>query len=240
MSLRALLTFNLSNRDHWVAQQAARVPAGADVLDVGAGSAPYRGLFAHCRYRTQDFAQLRPDQLRHGSYAAIDLVCDATAIPVEAASFDVVLCTEMLEHVPMPQAVVQELARVLRPGGRLLLTAPLGSGIHQEPHHYFGGFTPFWYQRFLTEAGFEDIVVEANAGFFSYFGQESLRFLQMTRPLGGVLPTPWSIGFLPFWLLLLPLLGLGFPLLGWLFDRFDRERRFTVGYHVTATRRADP
>lgn len=237
MSLRSLLTFNLSNRDRWVADQAARVAADADVLDVGAGSAPYRTLFAHCRYRTQDFSQLRPNQLRHGSYGAIDYVCDATAIPVEAASFDVVLCTEMLEHVPEPEAVIRELARVLRPGGKLLLTAPLGSGIHQEPHHYYGGFTPFWYQRFLAAAGFEDIEVEPNAGFFSFYGQESQRFLRMTRPLGGVMPTVGSLLFMPFWLVLLPLLGVGFPLLGKLLDRFDTARHFTVGYHVTAMRR---
>lgn len=238
LPLSSLLSFNLSNRDSWVAEQAARVATDADVLDVGAGSSPYRRLFGHCNYRTQDFSQLRPDQLRHGGYGAIDYVCDATAIPVEAGSFDVVLCTEMLEHVPEPEAVIRELSRVLRPGGKLLLTAPLGSGIHQEPHHYFGGFTPFWYRRFLAAAGFEDIEVESNAGFFSFYGQESLRFLRMTRPFGGVLPAVGSLFFLPFWLLLLPLLGVVFPLLGTLLDRFDTMRHFTVGYHVTARRRA--
>jgi len=132
---------------------------------------------------------------------------------------------------------------VLRPGGTLLLTAPLGSGIHQEPHHYYGGFTPYWYQRHLAAAGFEDIAVEANAGFFSFYGQESQRFLRMTRPFfvrgGGVLPPLASLLFLPGWLLLLPLLGVGFPLLGHLLDRFDKERHFTVGYHVTARRAAN-
>ncbi len=91
-------------------------------------------------------------QLRHGGYAAIDYVCDITQIPVEPATFDVVLCTEVLEHHPEPINVVAELARVLKPGGVLLLTAPLGSGIHQEPYHFYGGYTPFWYRRFLRRA----------------------------------------------------------------------------------------
>src|SRR5205085_11352689 len=128
-----LLAFNLCNRDRWIAEQAARVPTGSRVLDVGAGSAPYRALFAHCDYKTQDFVQLRGDQLRHGGYTAIDVVCGANAIPVPDASFDVVVCTEVLEHVPEPIAVVREFGRIVSAVGRLLLTAPLWSGIHQEP-----------------------------------------------------------------------------------------------------------
>lgn len=234
--MRRVFAFNLSQRDQWIVDRAREVKPNAKVLDVGAGSAPYRTLFAKCEYLTQDFAQLRSDQLRHGGYGAIDYVCDATKIPVVAASFDVVLCTEMLEHVPDPEAVINELARVLRPGGELFLTAPLGSGLHQEPHHYYGGFTPFWYQKFLTEAGFDSIEINANEGFFSYYGQESLRFLQMTRPLGGVLPKLISLIFFPVWLVLFPIVGFGFPLLARIFDRYDTARQFTVGYHVRARR----
>ena len=159
-----LLNFNQVDRDRWVRQQAQRLRPGSRVLDVGAGSSPYRDAFAHCEYWTQDFTQLQPDQLRHGGYGAIDYVCDATAIPVADASFDAVLCTEMLEHVPEPIRVVRELARILKPGGSLILTAPLGSGLHQEPFHFYGGYTPYWYQRFLPEAGFDRIQIESNAG----------------------------------------------------------------------------
>jgi len=109
------------------------------VLDVGAGSCPYRGLFAHCEYRAQDLAPLRGDQLRHGAYGQLDYVSDLAAIPVPDGSFGAVLCTEVLEHHPEPITVVKELARILEPGGKLILTAPLGSGIHQEPYHYYGG-----------------------------------------------------------------------------------------------------
>src|SRR5215470_10314648 len=77
-----LLAFNLQNRDRWVAAQAALVPAGSRVLDVGAGSAPYRALFSRCDYKTQDFIRLDETQLRDGGYGEIDFVCDAAAIPV--------------------------------------------------------------------------------------------------------------------------------------------------------------
>lgn len=231
-----LYSFNVVLRDRWIGAQAARVPAGSRVLDVGAGSAPYRKAFAHCEYLTQDFTQLQPDQLRHGGYAAIDYVCEAAAIPVPDASFDAILCTEMLEHVPEPIRVVRELGRILKPEGRLILTAPLGSGIHQEPFHFYGGYTPYWYQRFLAEAGFDWIQIESNAGSLRFFGQESIRFLRSTRPFALRMPLAAELLWAPLWLLAIPVLGIAIPAACAILDRFDRDKRFTVGYHVTARR----
>lgn len=225
------------NRDAWVRRQAALIPAGSRVLDVGAGSCPYRAHFAHCGYQTQDLAALSDDQVRDGGYGQIDYVSEITAIPVEAGSFDVVICTEVLEHVPDPIGAVREMGRVLKPGGTLLLTAPLGSGIHQAPYHFYGGYTPFWYQRFLTEAKFDTIVVEANGGFFKMFGWSCVRFLH----------TLWTASFSMPWWLRLPALVLGVLmacgsvpviLLCDLLDRYDQDRGFTAGYHVTARKRA--
>ncbi|TXH83148.1 MAG: class I SAM-dependent methyltransferase [Rhizobium sp.] len=232
-----LLAFNLRNRDRWIAEQAAIIPAGSKVLDVGAGSAPYRALFAHCDYKTQDFSQLREDQLRNGGYAPIDFVCDAQSIPVPDGSFDAIICTEVLEHVPEPIAVVREFGRIVAPGGRLILTAPLGSGIHQEPYHFYGGYTPFWYERFLNEAGFEAITIVANEGTFRHISQEAIRFVQMSVPFHFNASWRVSLMWLPFWLLLAPVLAVGVPVAAKFLNRFDKERRFTVGYHVTGRRK---
>jgi ubiquinone/menaquinone biosynthesis C-methylase UbiE len=232
-----LFAFNLRNRDRWIADQAKRIPAGSRVLDVGAGSAPYRALFAHCDYKTQDFAQLKDEQLRYGGYAPIDIVSSADTIPIPDASIDVVLCTEVLEHVPEPIAVVSEFGRIVAPGGRLILTAPLGSGIHQEPYHFYGGYTPYWYEKFLHRAGFESISIESNAGSLRHIAQETIRFVRLTLPFGFVAPWYIHLAWLPFWLMLAPFLSLGLPLAASLLDRFDGEKRFTVGYHVTAVRK---
>jgi ubiquinone/menaquinone biosynthesis C-methylase UbiE len=229
--------FNHRNRDLWIAAQAAKLPRGARVLDVGAGSAPYRALFSHCEYKTQDFVGLKSDQLRNGGYGQIDIICDAKEIPVENESFDVVLCTEVLEHHPEPIALIFEFARILRNGGVALLTAPLGSGIHQEPYHFYGGYTPYWYRHFLSEAGFNDIIIKENYGSFRHYAQESIRFIQMSRPFSLGMPMSAALAWLPFWIFLLPVLAGLVPLAARLLDRFDREKRFTVGYHVRAQKR---
>jgi SAM-dependent methyltransferase len=236
-----IFAFNDYGRDAWVADQARRLPDGTHILDVGAGPCRYRPLFSHCRYESQDFEQYKGSEQGAFSdraawrYGHIDYVSDARDIPVEPATFDAVLCTEVLEHVPEPIAVVRELARILKPGGRLLLTAPLGSGLHQEPYHFYGGYTPHWYARFLTDAGFTQISVEPNGGFFKHYGQESQRFSAMLDPRRVRGGQPWLT---VFWLATLPWFRLVLPVLCHSLDRFDTHRGFTVGYHVTAIRAA--
>jgi SAM-dependent methyltransferase len=233
------LNFNLVERDDWIVRQSQIIPTSSSVIDVGAGSCPYRLYFSHCQYQTQDFTALSPEQLRgRVGYDEINYICDATSIPVPNSSFDVVLCTEVLEHVPEPIKVVHEFSRILKPGGKLLLTAPLGSGIHQEPYHYYGGYTPYWYQKFLAEAGFTDISVEPNGGFFKHYGQESIRLIRMT--------TPWTLDvnpimrlvLLPIWLAFLPLFALFLPFICYFLDNTDKAKDFTIGYHVVAVRKS--
>ena len=230
---RRTWSFNTERRREWVAGQAARTPSGARVLDVGAGIGQYRPLFEHCDYRAHDFG-LEPATAGH--YTTLDFQSDIAAIPVPDGSFDVVLCTEVLEHVPEPIAALREMARILKPGGRLLITAPLGSHLHQEPYHFYGGYTPHWYERFLPEAGCAVTSIEANGGFFSFFGQEAQRFAEYlhprrTRRLG----LARSMALTPLWLLSLPAAHV-LPLVGSVLDRWELERIATVGYHVVAVK----
>lgn len=208
------------------------------MLDIGAGSCPYRELFAHCSYKTQDFQGLESGQLRDPSgYGKIDYVCDAAAIPVPDQSFDAVLCTEVLEHVPEPIKVIGEIGRILKPGGVALLTAPLGSGLHQEPFHFYGGYTPFWYRRFLEGAGFGRISIEPNGGFFKHYGQESIRFARMSYPPKTGLGLLGQAVLFPLWILMAPIFVLVLPWLCHRLDQTETERKFTVGYHVVAVRK---
>jgi len=232
---RHRLDWNARRRDRWIASQAAALAPESRVLDIGAGSCPYRSLFARGRYVTQDAAPLADAQLAGGAYGAIDHRCDAAAIPEPDGSFDAILCTEVLEHVPDPASVMREAARLLRPGGTLLVTAPLGSGLHQEPFHFYGGYTPHWYRRELHDAGFDSIEIEANGGSFAHFAQWCVQIVLLTRPSalgGGVRGWLASVAALP------PLAVLLAPaaLIALALDPLDRRQAFTVGYFVRARR----
>ncbi len=220
--------FNVSSRDEWVADRANSVAPGSRVLDVGAGTAPYRSLFAHCQYETQDFANYDGFRGPEGQYSDIDYVSDVTEIPVADATFDVVLCTEVLEHVPRPIEALRDMVRVTKPGGRLFLTAPLGSGLHQEPYHFYGGYTDHWYRRFLTEFGCEVISIEPNHGFFAHLGQECARsgrqFDKLKLEHGGYETE------------LTHLIGDVLPRFFYQLDKKILLREFTVGFHVVAKR----
>lgn len=231
-----IFKFNQYERDRWMAGCARALPAESRVLDVGAGSCPYRRFFSHCTYKTQDFATLSKEQLTgHTGYGQIDYVSDILSIPVDDQSFDVIVCTEVLEHVPEPIDAVREFSRILKPGGKLLLTAPLGSGIHQEPYHYYGGYTPYWYRTFLAHSGFKNIEVKANGGFCKHFGQESIRFAKTSAPWKMETGNPWRIAWAIFWCMLTPLLLFILPIICHILDPLlDKTRLFTVGYHVTA------
>lgn len=228
--LKKKFAFNQTNRDSWIKSQSKQIGKGLNVIDIGAGSAPYRNLFQHCEYKTQDLAKLKDDQLRgYKGYTQIDIVSDITNIPVGDESFDVILCTEVLEHVPHPVLAIKEFSRILKKGGILLLTAPLGSGLHQEPYHFYGGFTPYWYEKFLTENGFQISNIESNMKFYSFFSQEYIRFIRRSAPWKSAL----NLCIAPFWILLFPFAVI-LPILAPLLDNTNKQNDFTIGYHVKA------
>lgn len=182
--------FSAYERNEWVAIQAAQIPAGALVLDAGAGQGQYRKLFAHTRYESQDFAQYQGNQdgvlQETWDYTALDYVCDITAIPVEAGRFDAVICTEVMEHLPDPVAALKELVRVLKPGGCLLITVPLGSGVHQEPYHFFGGFSPYFFSHHFATLDVEIEEMLPIGGLLKHVGQEMGRVGRLLEEKGNV------------------------------------------------------
>ena len=155
---------------------AAEVGPGQVVLDAGAGRAQYRKLFSHAQYETADFMAVAGKKYRRPDY-----VCDLVAIPVPDARFDHVVCTQVLEHLPEPQRVVAELARVLKPGGTLWLSAPLFYAEHERPYDFFR-YTRYGLERLLADAGFE---VREIAWLEGYFGTLSYQ----ARVLSHALPT---------------------------------------------------
>lgn len=130
------------------------------VLDVGCGHKPYKSLLLSSRSRATRYIGLDlPDNL----YGSPDLPWDGRKIPLEDASVESVLMTEVLEHCPQPEEVLQEVMRVLQPGGFLFLTVPFIWPIHTVPHDEYR-YTPFALRRLLDRAGFANAVIEATGG----------------------------------------------------------------------------
>lgn len=166
-----------------VAAAAAALPPGTRVLDAGAGDAPYRPLFAHCAYVTQDW----PGTVHEGARGA-DVIADLHDLPVEDGSFDAVVCTEVLEHVAEPARVLDELARVLRPGGSVLITVPFVGGLHEEPHDHYR-YTSHGLRGLLARAGFAGIEIEPLTGYWSTLANVLRQGAMNTTPIG-VRPRP--------------------------------------------------
>lgn len=86
--LRRFYAANEYNRDLWVSAKAAMTPAGSRVLDLGAGSGPFRLVFNHCTYTAMDFYKVSPDLLcRSPNFTKLSVIADATSIPMRAATF---------------------------------------------------------------------------------------------------------------------------------------------------------
>ncbi|MGI8622840.1 MAG: class I SAM-dependent methyltransferase [Solirubrobacteraceae bacterium] len=143
----------------FVHEVARTVPAGSTVLDVGAGDAPYRELFAHTDYTTVDWGQ----SLHDGGQGGTDLTASADAIPLPALTADLIMLTQVLEHVPRPLAVLQEQHRLLRDGGRLVVTVPMTWELHEQPHDYFR-YTAAGLRAVLEQTGFRVLRVTGRGG----------------------------------------------------------------------------
>lgn len=138
------------------------------VLDIGCGRQPYRPLLLTPPSVAKSYLGL---DLANGPYGnQPDLVWDGETIPLEGAAIDSILLTEVLEHCPDPRRVLQEAARVLRPGGFLFCSVPFLWPLHDAPHDYYR-FTPFALTRLLEQAGFERSEIDAHGGWDSSLSQ---------------------------------------------------------------------
>lgn len=92
-------------------------------------------------------------------YGRLDVRAALERLPFSNNRFDRIVCTETLEHVTEPDRVLRELARVIRPGGILLLSVPVLSPVHQAPHDYFR-YTPFGLRHLLKKTGFTAVSID--------------------------------------------------------------------------------
>jgi SAM-dependent methyltransferase len=213
---------------------ARSIPEGATLLDAGAGRSPYRPLFAHTRYESADFEQVDKE------YADSTYVCDLRRIPVEDHRFDAIVFNQVMEHVPEPKEVLLELNRVLKPGGRMICSAPLFYQEHEQPYDFFR-YTQFGLRHLFAETGFEVERLDWLEGYFGTVGYQCkcmAKYLPLhPRDLGGGLV---GIAFIP----VVAGLKLVFFSCSVLFHQLEVRTKYTRGGHpknyVAVVRKSAP
>lgn len=159
--------------------------------------------------------------------AVPDIVADGACLPLATGAVDTVVCLETLEHVVDPQQVVREMARVLRPGGTLLLSVPFLYRIHAAPNDLWR-FTEYQVLRMVQQASLQVVQLKRLGLWFTVMGD-------LTKQVIGEIrwgPLRWLLGglFLPLGALFVSLerLGLG--------QHSAALATFSTGYLVLATK----
>jgi SAM-dependent methyltransferase len=185
------------------------------VLDAGAGECRYAPLFKAHRYIAID------NSVGDAAwdYSKLDVIGDLEQIPVSTDAFDAVISVVVLEHTRQPQQVVDEMARVMRPHGKLFLVVPNQWEVHQSPNDFFR-FTQYGVSHLLTVSGLRILKMEPVGGFFWLMSRRCVNALTFFQ--GGL---KW-----PIFLVLTPFLGLLLPVLFYFVDTLDKRRDFTLGY----------
>jgi SAM-dependent methyltransferase len=153
----------------WLRREGA-LAAGKRVLDVGCGVKPYYPFFAGA-------AEYVGVDVKENVNA--DIVGTADAIPVEDGSYDVVLCTQVLEHVDDPAAVVRELSRVTAPGGRVLASTHGVMLYHPNPQDLWRWTHTGLARLFEGADGWSSVAVEPGAGSAECLGMLSANYVHL-------------------------------------------------------------
>jgi SAM-dependent methyltransferase len=141
---------------NYVKWAVERFPFEEPILDTCAGWEPnfYQPLFPGKRYIKQDMRDFEP--------SCIDVICDiADMKPIADASIGLVLNLESLEHLPRPQMAIDEIRRVLRPNGLLVLTTVMHFKIHRAPKDYWR-FAPDGIELLLSRFKVLDCTLEGD------------------------------------------------------------------------------
>lgn len=197
------------------------------MLDVGCGSRRYENIFSGA---VETYVGLDWPEVKDRS--SPDVIGDAMKLPISTASIDVVLATELMEHLPAPSDFLMEVSRVLRPAGIFILSVPFMEPIHEAPRDYYR-FTPFSLTLLLEQYGFSIQRIWNKGGWWSVvvgsFVNQSLYDWATSPDQDG----NRQYGLLAFFVL--PICAL----MQWSAYQLDRvfpSQKYTLGYTLLAIR----
>ncbi len=225
------------------AMRAVAPLASGRLLDVGCGDKPYEDVFLP---HVEAYVGVEHDATWTGTVSALhgkaDVVYAGDRLPFEDGSFQTVLSNQVAEHVPNPGHLWAEMARVLAPGGCLLLTVPFSYRLHALPHDY-QRFTPAGLSGYSHAAGLTVESIRPRGGIWSVVGQKIashlvLRAARMTRAVqsaGALTYEPQAQQGPRWWAL--PLVAPTVVLvvaLARVLDRLDHDPIDTLGWMMVA------
>lgn len=202
-------------------RELAGTQDSARIVDLGAGPSQFLDLFDRFdMYIGVDFVP----------YETVSVVTDFTnAIPLRDACVDVVILSNVLEHMQNPQRILEECTRMLKPGGILLATTPFLMRVHQAPYD-FNRYTIYQHTRLLEQAGLADtrvIPLGSPALPFDTLERQFFVLLIEARPFKNTIA---NTGF-RIVSLVCKLLARGLTRMAWgIYSVLPPNERFTEGY----------
>jgi SAM-dependent methyltransferase len=148
----------------------AKSYAKGKLLDAGCGNKHYEPIFSNF-VDTHVGIDLPISESATKSEKKVDVYGSVLNMPFKSESFDTVLSTEVLEHVPEPRKCLKEMYRVLKREGCLVLTAPMTWRLHEVPHDYYR-YTKYGLKYLAESVGFEIVYIKARCGFWGVIGQK--------------------------------------------------------------------
>ncbi len=216
------------HRHSFMKKALKALPLNASVIDVGAGTKPYLRLIntRTTRYCAQDLISAEQNKIGV-EQERVDFVSPSERMPLPDASFDYAICTDVLEHVISPTNVMKEISRILKPGGKAIVTVPMICGEHQQPWH-FQNLTKYGMAQLSYDSGLVMESIAPRGGYGSVMAA-LIRFMpgNLLRGHSRLLRMP----LLLLTYLLSPLTSVVLPLLFIQLDRLDRQKSYTLGYH---------
>ena len=152
------------------------------MLDVGCGRMPYKPILLAPPSGVTNYIGLDLPGGQYAQFGPFDLEWDGKTIPLGDTTIDCAMAMEVLEQCPHPGAVVHEVLRVLKPGGRFFFTVPFLWPIHDPPLDQHR-LTPFALERMFDKAGFAELQLRIFGGWDASLAQMIALWVRR-RPMG--------------------------------------------------------